>query len=86
MISKWKFMKNEQNKNMRPCARWGHSFIRKKNTIILFGGYQSKLFFNLDSNYLNDLWIYCINTQKWKILNTIGDIPEPRSNFSMNYD
>ncbi len=71
---------------MRPCARWGHSFIRKKNKIILFGGYQSKVFFNLDSNYLNDLWIYCINTQKWKIINTFGDIPEPRSNFSMNYD
>jgi hypothetical protein len=52
----------------------------------MFGGFASNIFFYLDSNYLNDLWCYDLNKLQWDEITTFGDIPEKRSNATLNYD
>lgn len=47
--------------------------------MIFFGGYA-------DSNYMNDMWSFNSSNSKWSKVETSGDIPENRSNCTMNYD
>lgn len=61
----------------RPGERWGHSCIIVKEQLYLFGGFAN-------SNYMNDLWLYSEGI--WRELVTTGDIPEKRSNATLNYD
>lgn len=35
---------------------------------------------------MNDLWMYSLKTKSWEKINTFGDIPEQRSNATLNYD
>lgn len=35
---------------------------------------------------MNDLWVYSLNTQKWREVPTHGDIPERRSNSTLSHD
>ncbi len=35
---------------------------------------------------MNDLWSFNTITMEWKEVETVGEIPSPRSNCSINYD
>ena len=39
-----------------------------------------------DSQYMNDLWVYSLESLEWKQLLTEGDIPDKRSNATLNHD
>lgn len=64
-----------------PSARSGHRMTYFKNFIILFGGFQDT---SSSTKYLNDLWIYDINSFKWHqpVLPPASARPEARSSFS----
>lgn len=35
---------------------------------------------------MNDLWVYDLRGQTWRQVISSGDVPEPRSNATLNYD
>jgi len=35
---------------------------------------------------MNDIWSFNASTMEWREVRTTGDIPQNRSNCSMNYD
>jgi hypothetical protein len=35
---------------------------------------------------MNDLWVYSLKNLAWKEVVALGDVPEPRSNSTLNYD
>lgn len=35
---------------------------------------------------MNDLWVYSLNTMLWRQIVTYGDVPERRSNATLNHD
>ena len=43
-------------------------------------------FLRSDNYYMNDLWTFSTLTLEWKYHETSGNIPEPRSNATLNYD
>jgi len=53
-------------------ARTGHDCIHVKDKIYLFGGTD-------DDDRKNDLFVYDIYLNNWKLLNNAGKVPLPRS-------
>jgi len=45
-----------------------------------------RIFHYADSNYMNDIWSFNATTMEWREVRTTGDIPQNRSNCTMNYD
>jgi hypothetical protein len=35
---------------------------------------------------MNDLWVYDLKSQSWKEILPMGDVPDARSNATLNYD
>ena len=54
-----------------PCLRRNHISLLIGTNIFIYGG------INQNKNYLNDCWIYDLNTKKWSILEFIGRYPPP---------
>ena len=61
----------EEKKLIFPCLRRNHTSLIIGSTIFLYGGVS------IDKNYLNDCWIYDINTKKWDLLDFRGRYPPP---------
>lgn len=47
---------------------------------------QVQVFFTVDSIYMNDLWTFNTLTMEWTEVKTSGQVPNQRSNCSLNYD
>ena len=71
---------------MKPNARWGQSSCLIDEELVIFAGYAGNDLFYLDNTYMNDIWTLNLVTFKWDQLKPFGDIPECRSNATMNYD
>lgn len=82
----WKQVRHNNRNSHVPNARWGHSCCVIEDEVIYFGGYAGTPSNNTDSTYMNDLWSFNSITMEWKEVETIGEIPSPRSNCSINYD
>lgn len=68
---KWKTIVNNENNNVSPCSRFGHSAnLLFDKFMILFGGENV-----ID---LFDLWALDLQTYLWKQIKTIGKSPSPR--------
>lgn len=50
--------KTQSSANSKPCPRWGHSSCTIGKDVILFGGYACNFLVNIESVYMNDLWIF----------------------------
>ena len=61
----------DRSQDIFPCLRRNHISIIVGSHILLYGG------FNIDGKYLNDCWIYDINSGKWDILQFVGKYPPP---------
>ncbi|KAL4486377.1 hypothetical protein ABPG72_007163 [Tetrahymena utriculariae] len=78
-VSIWKEAQLSYRNKEIPSARWGHSFVKANDDLLyLFGGYA-------ESNYMNDQWIFDLNSFQWIALPNYGTIPEKRSNHSGCY-
>ena len=77
-----------KDKESVPQPRWGHSMCKfTKDFMIMFGGYAGKSFSNPDSLYFNDLWLFNVQSLKWKIIKLETEtVPVPRSNASLVYN
>lgn len=64
--SKWKKVCTQKNSGQMPVPRWGHTCCVIKDEIIFFGGYAGALFYNSDSNYMNDMWSLNATTMEWR--------------------
>lgn len=82
----WKQVRHNNRNSNVPNARWGHSCCVIEDEVIFFGGYAGTFPNNTDSTYMNDLWSFNTITMEWKEVDTLGEIPSPRSNCSINYD
>ena len=60
-------------KGQRPTPRYRHSAITCYNTMIVFGGVDT------NSVRFNELYSYEFDKRKWTLLETNGDIPQPRT-------
>lgn len=67
-----------------PKERWGHRLIKVNSSLLLFGGFGGIP--EGQGNYLNDLWKFDLVKSTWEPLNTTGDCPEPRSNYTIHFD
>ena len=61
----------EEKKVMVPCLRRNHISIVIGSTIFVYGGV------NINKNFLNDCWIYDLNTGKWDLIEFRGRYPPP---------
>lgn len=70
-----------ETKGKAPPARSGHRMIGWKNYIVLYGGFQDT---SLSTKYLNDLWVFDIDSYTWTgiTLPTHSQRPDARSSFS----
>jgi N-acetylneuraminic acid mutarotase len=83
----WIYNKNTQTWNQKnpqgpvqPSGRLGHGMARKGNKVFMFGGIVPK------SNgeccdFLNDMYEYNIDTNRWRQLSPSGVIPSPRGHM-----
>ena len=62
---------NIEEKVMVPCLRRNHISIVIGSTIFVYGG------ININKNFLNDCWIYDLNTGKWDLIEYKGRYPPP---------
>lgn len=61
--NKWSKMNaNENDDNITPAQRAGHSLVSVNNTILMYGGITT------NNVYLDELWQYDIDNNKWELL------------------
>ena len=68
---KTSYNNNNHSNEVFPSLRRNHISITVGSHIFLYGG------FNTNGKYLNDCWIYDINSGKWEILQFTGKYPPP---------
>ena len=78
--------KNHGLMTQRPCPRWGHCCCTVGDEVVFFGGYACKFEDNVETIYMNDLWVFNTISMKWTEIQTSGTSPSPRSNCSASYD
>ena len=65
------YLPKDHSQEIYPCLRRNHLTISVGSHILLYGG------FNIDGKFLNDCWIYDINSGRWDILQFTGKYPPP---------
>ena len=63
--------KVEENKIIYPCLRRNHVSLIIGSSIFVYGGISP------NKGFLNDSWIYDLNTKKWDLLDFRGRYPPP---------
>jgi hypothetical protein len=66
----------KQNKQKFPTKRQDHSSLIVGDTLLIVGGSN-------DTGILNDIWMFDLNTQKWKELEFTGEEFLPRANHEL---
>jgi len=66
--------------SVQPSGRLGHGMARRGNKIYVFGGIVPKSDGEC-CDFLNDMYEYSIDTNRWRRLNPSGVIPSPRGHM-----
>lgn len=61
----WKKIDKVCRSTAKPSARWGHASCAVRDKLYIFGGYAGRLASNVDSTYMNDLWVYQSSEMQW---------------------
>lgn len=59
---RWKKVCMRKSTGQTPVPRWGHTCCVIEDEMIFFGGYAGRLFYDPDSNYMNDMWSFKATT------------------------
>jgi len=68
--------KAKNQKGIKPSTRDEHSVVLYNDSLILFGGSLTK------GGFTNDLWVYSIENEEWKKIESTALQPIPRSGHS----
>ena len=63
-------------KGIKPSTRDEHSVVLYNDSLLVFGGSLTK------GAFANDLWVYSIQSEEWKKIESTGPQPMPRSGHS----